>query len=316
LPILGFFVVTHFFKHRTRYSLSSVARSPADWYAEARMTYPNVGDRQCNVNLEFHNLEGGSERRYVPNSCREKLPARKMQVLGDSHALALSPVLEQISAELGITISIYSITGCDFIDFQTPMDTNRYPGCIAFNRAVTQQVLAISKPGDFVFLPTLRLQRYGDQWASYDVPDMYAKMYGPGEMPARQAAFEDAKRLLQPWADKKLEVIFIAPTPVFKAPTFRCSDWFNQMNPICVGHNQQPRAELETLRRPIVDSMTELGREFPNVRVWDPFPILCPEETCRTHRDGRPLFFDGDHLSAYGNLLIYPSFKQMVLGKK
>jgi hypothetical protein len=234
-------------------------------------------------------------------------------VLGDSHALALAPVLEQISAELGITIKIYYIAACDYIDFQTPMETSRSPDCIAFNHAVAQQVLNTSAPGDFVFLPTLRLQRYGDQWGSFNVPDMYAKMYGPEEMPAREAAFQDAKRLLQPIADKQLKVMFIAPTPVFKAPTFRCSDWFNEMNPICVGHNRQPRADLEALRAPIVASMTALSRDFPNVRVWDPFPILCPEETCRTHREGRPLFFDGDHLSAYGNLLIYPSFKQEVM---
>jgi hypothetical protein len=47
--------------------------------------------------------------------------------------------------------------------------------------------------------------------------------------------------------------------------------------------------------------------------VWDAFPVLCPDDICRTEKDGRPLFFDGDHLSAYGNLVIYPSFKATVM---
>ena len=30
-------------------------------------------------------------------------------------------------------------------------------------------------------------------------------------------------------------------------------------------------------------------------------------------KDGRPLFFDGDHLSAYGNSVVYPAFKKAIL---
>jgi len=112
--------------------------------------------------------------------------------------------------------------------------------------------------------------------------------------------------------EKKLEVIFVAPPPVFKAPPFRCSDWFNAMNPICVGRNQQSRSELESLRKPIVDTMASLAKAFPNVRIWDPFPILCPGDICGTQHDGRPLFFDGDHLSGYGNMLLYPYFARAI----
>jgi hypothetical protein len=164
-----------------------------------------------------------------------------------------------------------------------------------------------------VLLSSLRLRRYGDQWASFGIVDMHDVMYGPQAMPSRLAAIEDAKKWLQPFADKQLQVVFTAPTPVFKAPPFRCSDWFNSANPICVGQNQQSRAELERLRQPIVDSMKALGQTFPNIHVWDAFPLLCPDHICRTQKDGHPLFFDGDHLSAYGNLVIYPTFKAAML---
>lgn len=45
------------------------------------------------------------------------------------------------------------------------------------------------------------------------------------------------------------------------------------------------------------------------VTLFDPLPSLCPEgPTCEGFRNGRPLFFDGDHLSAYGNQVVYPAF--------
>jgi len=38
-------------------------------------------------------------------------------------------------------------------------------------------------------------------------------------------------------------------------------------------------------------------------------PLLCPGEHCLPTREGKPLFFDGDHLSGYGNRLLLPDFQ-------
>ncbi|MFB5205798.1 SGNH hydrolase domain-containing protein, partial [Stenotrophomonas sp. 3diitr2024] len=40
---------------------------------------------------------------------------------------------------------------------------------------------------------------------------------------------------------------------------------------------------------------------LPGGVLWDPMPVLCDDALCPAQRDGRPLFFDGDHLSAHGN---------------
>ena len=314
LPVIGLVLVTHLFEHPARYSLSTVMRTPVDWYAGARMPYPELGDRQCLVGMEGLALAGGHETRYLPKDCRGKASTIKVHVLGDSHAGMLVSQFEQLGAEEGIAVSVYSLPGCSYLDFNAPMDaTHRTPGCLAFTRAITDQTLKTGKPGDIVVLSSLRLQRYGDQWASFDIPDMHTRMYNAETLKLRAAAMDDAKKWLQPFADKQLKVIFTAPTPVFKAPPFRCSDWFNQANPICVGRNQQPRADLEALRKPILDNMRQLGELFPNVHVWDAFALLCPDEVCLTQKDGRPLFFDGDHLSAYGNSVVYPAFKKAIL---
>jgi len=72
-------------------------------------------------------------------------------------------MLEQLSAERGMSISLFSGPGCGYIGLRQPMATET-PECVAFNRAITDHVLAVSHPGDIVLLESLRLNRFGDEW--------------------------------------------------------------------------------------------------------------------------------------------------------
>lgn len=313
LPIAGFSIAMHLFRHKQNYSLSRVMRNKVDWYSEKCMPYPNVGERHFNVNIQYNKIAGGTEVSYVPVVSKEDIPRKKIYVLGDSHAGAFSPMYEQISAEQGVSVNLFSFSGCSYLDLKSPMNiTSKSNACIEFSEVIKNITASTSNPGDIVLLPSLRMDRYGDQWASFDITDMHEHMYNSKAQKLRDSALEDAKQWLQPFYDKHLKVVFVAPTPVFKSPTFRCSDWFNENNPICVGQNQQSRTELEQLRKPIVNNMNSLAKIMPNIHIWDPFPLLCPQDVCRTFKDDRPLFFDGDHVSAYGNLVLYPDFKKMI----
>jgi peptidoglycan/LPS O-acetylase OafA/YrhL len=312
LPVAGWLIATQVFENRKSVSLSTVVRNSTDWYVDTRMPFPDVGERQCEVKIQKSVIAGGEELLYTPGSCSRGSQQIKFHVIGDSHARMFAPIFEQLSAELGVEASVYSRQGCSFIDFRKPMASmSPDPGCLEFSRVVADRVLSTASPGDFVALPSLRLERYADQWGRPRQRNMYEVMYNPTTSKQREAAFLDAAEWLAPFAEKQLNVVFVAPTPIFKAPPFRCADWFNRNNPICIGHNQQSRAELEALRAPVMDGMAALSRKFSNVTVWDPFPILCPEATCYAFKSDRPQFFDGDHLSAYGDSLLYPDFKKM-----
>ena len=49
------------------------------------------------------------------------------------------------------------------------------------------------------------------------------------------------------------------------------------------------------------------------VKILNPLPYLCDDEFCYGSRDGRPLYYDDDHLSEYGNKFLVPMFEQVFL---
>ena len=65
-------------------------------------------------------------------------------------------------------------------------------------------------------------------------------------------------------------------------------------------------------RKPVMKSLNKLRILFPNIIIWDPFPILCKTDICSAFDKNLPLFFDGDHLSAHGNRILYPSFLSII----
>ena len=307
-PALCLLVITAFFDSRPQLSLATASRHPSDWQATQRMHFDGLGTRQCQVDVTTEQVHGQGLRVYTPRDCTSKPARGRLFVLGDSHAGAISAMLEQYSAERGVPVSLFSTGSCGYIDLRSPMDGRRTVSCRRYVRALTDYMLEQLKPGDMVLLPSLRLERYGDQWGDHRVADMFELMHSAATQADRHAAIADAEAWLRPLALRGARLVFMAPTPVFKAPPFRCVDWFNRHNPICVGDNRQDRAVLDRLREPVLEQMRQIGKRLPTVSVWDPFPSLCPGQTCEAMRDGRPLFFDGDHLSANGNRVLYPDF--------
>jgi hypothetical protein len=173
-------------------------------------------------------------------------------------------------------------------------------------------VLARAKPGDLLFAPSLRLTRLSDQWVRFDVAAAREMMTGDRWQAHRHTALAEAKVALAPYLAHGMQVLFEYPKPIFASPPMRCADSFNRHHPICEGGTQMPRAEIETLRREIVHSIDQLRTMHASVHAWDPLPTLCDTQVCAAIVNGVPRFFDGDHVSAAGNRLLYPPFKTAV----
>lgn len=300
--LLGWGVASGIWSLRPMISLSAVSRHNADWLGDNAA----IAIGGCKIITKPVAVGGGSGQYITRSACDRPVSLkRRIFVVGDSHAYAYELLLKQTVMDTGAAVEWMSFPGCGSFSFFYEVT----PSCLAFQNAAIAHIEAALAPGDIVFLPSLRLPRISDQFALFDEAAAIEQVHSTN-IAARRAEQETAlAAFIQTLAGSGVTMVLEAPPPVFRSPVFRCVDWFTRVNPICVGGLTIPRDRIETLRRPVLDVFDRLQRRFGNVHVWDPMPTLCPTETCDAMRDGHPLFFDGDHLSSFGNRLLTGSFE-------
>jgi peptidoglycan/LPS O-acetylase OafA/YrhL len=298
------------FEHQYRLSLSVVTQGDATWYPDAwpnERRWRSAADG-CALKINHESIDGA----YIEVARRGcgGPPLRRLFVVGDSHAGAYSAMLWHLALEQDIEVHKYSHAGCGFASLLRPA----LPNCEAFVRASAKDIGEKAAAGDIVFLASLRMNRLSDQ--SGMVPATIAALIADQSSNAQAAdrllAHQEALSLIGAFIQRGLRVVIDAPKPVFKAPPFRCSDWFNAGNPVCQAGLAVGREDLLEYRKPVMDSIAGLSSAYPALVTWDPFPVLCPQDPCRAVTESGPLFFDGDHLSGLGDQLLYPDFARVM----
>jgi peptidoglycan/LPS O-acetylase OafA/YrhL len=291
--------------HAQAYSLSTVSRDAADWYPRGEP----VANASCGVDQHREPVGAIVAWHYARTGCRTS--TRRLFVAGDSHAAAYVEMLQRFVLDTGDPVTLYAEGGCPLVSLHPARE--RVPACRLYSGQALADVAAKARRGDVLFLPALRLPRLAEQWALMDEGKAMRQVFGRGRRAERRRAEAAAIARLRPLARRGVHIVLEAPPPLFRAPAYRCSDWFNSMNPICERGLDIDRDFLERYREPTVDALHRIASRLPGASVWDPFPILCPQEpACSAFRGGHPLFFDGDHLSGYANRLLLPDFSRHV----
>lgn len=281
----------------------SVTRDRAAWYADPDRAL-NPALTHCDLFQSREKIAGGRVDIWTPAECTKPPAGFALFVPADSHGPAYVPALRQIAAELGAPVRLYTRSGCPYLKLIETQASR--PHCAPFFDALLADIAANAKSGDIVFLPGLRVRRIANQFeGDRDVA-------GAQRDAVSEDALAEAQQLIARLSANGVRVILEAPKPIFPSPIFRCADWFNRTNPICQGL-EVSREDMLKRRRPIVRAMSRLAAEQPMLTVWDPLPALCPGQTCEALPGGRPLFFDGDHLSGHGNDVLYPELRQIFM---
>jgi hypothetical protein len=284
----------------------TVTRDARLWYPDGPVELP-ASEPRCELAEERVPFAGATIQVFRPQHCPFRASQHRLLVGGDSHGWGYSAMLRLNAERSGREVRLLVRGGCPLFNMMATRDALSAE-CRAFRAKQLQSWSQDARAGDILFLPSLRLERFGDQWGQI------ARRPEAELARARQAAIAEAIRELRPLADAGLRIVFEAPKPIFRAPPFRCSDWFNRHNPVCVGGTTIARAELERMRQPVVQALEQVAHALPGAVVWDPFPVLCPGATCSAFQDGRPLFFDGDHLSGLGNVRLLNDFSRFLDG--
>ena len=69
-------------------------------------------------------------------------------------------------------------------------------------------------------------------------------------------------------------------------------------------------------RNTLVWQAQDLAAEQCGVKILNPLPYLCDDQYCYGSKNGRPLYYDDDHLSEYGNKFLVPMFEQVFLDQQ
>ena len=106
-------------------------------------------------------------------------------------------------------------------------------------------------------------------------------------------------------------VYLLRPVPELKIHVpkymFRSMLTQNQMKRV-----KLPKLEYDT-RQKTAYEMQNKAVEKCGAKILNPIPFLCDSEFCHGDIDGKPLYFDDDHLNLYGTKIISPVFDEVFI---
>jgi peptidoglycan/LPS O-acetylase OafA/YrhL len=218
--------------------------------------------------------------------------------LGDSHAGILGVALQELEGKMDIESKIITESGCSVVSLRA-LPTEH---CQVFVDSIIPELVQRFRPGDTVILISQRSQRISDQWGL--IEGAVEKNQPNPDILKQSQKYADT--IIKQLLDAGFKVVLSAPMPMFYAPAFRCSDIFNQTNPVCQPGLEVTQQDALKWRESTMEQIQVLKAKHSKMIVWDPFFDVCPHNPCKAV-DNEPLFFDGDHLTGAGNRRVLPS---------
>lgn len=287
-----------------RLSLSTVTQHASDWYPIGPSRSPKHPG--CAVRVDVARIGTADSLTYSRVGCAEPVGSEpKMYVIGDSHAGHFDPVYKGYVLMTGRPVVFYRV-GCGYLTLDRSAGQ---PSCAARHQAALRDMLPRLDDDSLVFLSSLRMPKLTEQYAPGSIEHARKSIFSDGALKEREAAEAEAQSAIADMLATGARVMLPKPTPILPAPPFRCADAYQQTNAICSPGLSVSMDVLHELRGPVVASIERLMTILPELESWDPLPYLCPgPDRCDPFAEDRPIMFDGDHLSAFGNRLVFPSF--------
>ena len=246
-------------------------------------------------------------------SAGKSLSGRTLYIIGDSHAGAYSAMLKMLSEETGIRIKKYAQAGCGVTNMLTPVLVVENGCSHQLNKWLNEISEEITSK-DVLFFATLKLPRsvYQSSVLPGDLETTMEEMASVESTKQRNLALEESQKLLSSFSAKNPLIIIDAPKPIFNYIAFRCADWYTSTNPVCSAGYEVSRILMEKMRAPVLENIEKLKSQISTLVVWDALPLLCGKDVCSLFRNEKPIYFDSDHLSGFGNSILYEDFKEEI----
>lgn len=252
----------------------------------------------------FHEMDKCHEKRKSKNKDTECIYGEgdvAAIVMGDSHAMSFMPLLvDSFSKESGVVLD-WSASGCHTLEGVSFTEGTGLECSALLNKI-------FSEIGNYKNIPVFISNRYsaalvgGNEHGASKKPNLFfnAKYSEYSEDYTREV-YDSYKSTICKIA-KNNPVYMFSPVPELKLHVpktmGRALMYRNERIRVSVSRN-----EFETRNLWANQLLSELQEEC-GVKVIDLTSTFCDSENCYGDREGKPMYFDDDHLNTYGALLL------------
>ncbi len=229
-------------------------------------------------------------------------------VVGDSHANALVTAVAAALPDAAQGVMEWSYSACPTLQ-GAHLQQASPRRCSEFVDWTLRQLKAVPAA-----TPVVVINRHG-QYVFGDIVDdahpstpwiYFTKRYATPE-PAFKKEYTDRLVAMACRLAKDHPVYLVRPVPEMDRDvpsTARAMVW---------GERREVGITLASYHRrhDFIWAAQDAARDQCGARILDPLPYLCEDGMCHGSRDGRPLYFDDDHMSEYGNKLLVPMFAEV-----
>ena len=226
---------------------------------------------------------------------------------GDSHSLSMFPMSEVIAESGKYDVFSHSRDGCAF---PAQGHTSR-KNCQEVQSSVARTIIneiSRRKPGSIVVATSYLNSHFG---YGGDHRGQFTKHPG-GSRTSVDKNLKDyileSKLLAQDLRKYRALLVVVAPLP--QHPLFSIEtcvkEWFTPPAP--PGCSETSAGYLQSQRSSILKSLYRAQSEQSNLRVYDPFGVLCDRNSCKAIIGSQYLYSDDDHLSKEGIRFIANDF--------
>jgi len=264
-------------------------------------------DPRLNECFKNANINGTPACQYGPNTVGALL-------VGDSHASSVATAFSSAGSEFNKGIvqlshsACYPLENAKKVSVKPDKDNEE---CIALNKIITTKIQTFEPDIPVVIVSRMNAAIWGkNESGDEHLPRVFfTKPYKDGRNPSFQKEFKDAFRKWTCTIAKHHTVYLTRPIPeigINVPDALSRNILFGQPNKDI----KIPISDYHRRNQFIWNAQNEIASEC-GLKILNPLPYLCDNSYCYGSKNGRPLYFDDDHLSEHGNKLLIPMFQQV-----
>ena len=268
-----------------------------------------ISNEQRNTSKNARDCIFGDDKKKGALSCTYGAGPIKAIVLGDSHAAALVTGVQSAIASDEGAVYLWSRAACPFIRGVTAkIDQD----CDSFVKWVFEHIKNESANIPVVLISRSSLYAFGGNEGVVGnkiikPPIYFDKPYDSPTPEFLEILKERSINTICELANNR-RVYLVRPIPEMKVPVPQFMARYKMM-----GSDKRVSIPLTEYysRHQFVFSLQDEAKKRCGVEILDPLPYLCDKERCYGDLNGRPLYFDDDHLSEFGNKALVPMFAKI-----